>query len=117
VILYMKIVLGVYGDSLVDSVFMKPSEHSTVMEFFPSGVFTRDTEISSHSLGIRYIGWWNDQCALPLYVFSSQCAHLIFRQFQRDNLPPVTSGNDHDEELLIDATAVVQAIRQLATRT
>lgn len=65
----MKVVLGVYGESLADSVFMRPSEHSTLMEFFPSGVFNRDTEISAHSLGVRYIGWWNDQYALPLCVF------------------------------------------------
>ncbi|KAJ8589367.1 hypothetical protein M405DRAFT_738703 [Rhizopogon salebrosus TDB-379] len=93
------VVLGVYGESLADSVFMRPSGHSTLMEFFPSGVFNRNTEIAAHSLGLRYIGWWNDQ------------------QFLSNNLPPVTSGSDDAEELLIDATAVVQAIQQLVTRT
>jgi hypothetical protein len=41
----------------------------------------------------------------------------MFRQLLSDNLPPVTSGSDDAEELLIDATAVVQAIQQLVTRT
>jgi hypothetical protein len=52
-------------------VFMRPSGHSTIMEFFPSGVFYRDTEISATSLGIHYTSWWNDQYALPLRIFIS----------------------------------------------
>lgn len=93
------IVLGVYGDSLADSVFMRPSGHSTLMEFFPSDVFTRDAETSVRSLGISYIAWWND------------------RQFESNSLPPVARGGDHAEEVLIDTAAVVRAIRKVATRT
>jgi hypothetical protein len=73
----MKVVMGVYGDSLADSVFMRPSGHSTLMEFFPSGFFTRDAETAVRSLGIRYIAWWNDQYALSLY-FSSPKPHFIY---------------------------------------
>ncbi|KAG1748268.1 uncharacterized protein EDB91DRAFT_1047900 [Suillus paluster] len=88
------VVLGVYGDSLADSVFMRPSGHSTLMEFFPLDVFTRDAETSVRSLGIHYIAWWND------------------RQFQSGSLPAVAPGGDYDE-VLIDAAAVVQAIQEV----
>lgn len=71
----MKIILGVYGDSLADSVFMRPSERSALMEFFPADVFTRDAETAVRSLGIHYIAWWNDRYALPLFLFSDASFH------------------------------------------
>jgi len=67
--------MGVYGDSLADSVFMRPSGHSTLMEFFPSDVFIRDAETAIRSLGIRYIAWWNDQYGSVL-IFSSPNPHF-----------------------------------------
>jgi hypothetical protein len=73
-----KVVLGVYGESLADSVFMRPSGHSTLMEFFPSGVFNRNTEIAAHSLGLRYIGWWNDQYVLPYLMYFPFIFFILF---------------------------------------
>src|SRR6267154_6290587 len=116
-ILRMKVVLGVYGDSLADSVFLRPSGHSTVMEFFPSGVFTREAEMSVRSLGIHYIAWWNHQYVPPFYISCSRMLHLFCRQFEGDSLPPVVSGGNHPQKPLIDATAVIQAIQKVVTRT
>ncbi|KAG1876334.1 hypothetical protein F4604DRAFT_2006644 [Suillus subluteus] len=93
------VVLGIYGDSLADSVFMRPSEHSAVMEFFPSDVFTRDAETAVRSLGIRYIAWWND------------------RRFETDSLPSVAPGIDLVQEVQIDPASVVHAILEVVTRT
>ncbi|KAG1840116.1 hypothetical protein C8R48DRAFT_838370 [Suillus tomentosus] len=93
------VILGVYGDSLADSVFMRPSERSALMEFFPADVFTRDAETAVRSLGIHYIAWWND------------------RRFETDSLPPVAPGSDPAQEVQIDPAAVVHAILEVVTRT
>jgi hypothetical protein len=55
------VVLGVHGNELLDSMFMKPSPHATLMEFFPTGTFTRDEELVVHSRGINYVAWWHDR--------------------------------------------------------
>lgn len=93
------VILGVYGNSLADSVFMRPSGHSTVMEFFPENVFTRDAETAVRSLGIHYMAWWND------------------RRFESDSLPPVAPGSDLAQAVLIDPTAIVHAILEVVART
>jgi hypothetical protein len=59
--IYLKIVIGVYGTNLADTYFMKPSPHTTLMEFFPSGYFLRDQELPVRYLGWRYIAWWNNR--------------------------------------------------------
>lgn len=61
VLRYRQVVIGVYGTNLADSYFMKPSPHTMLMEFFPAGHFSRDRELPAHSLGIRYIAWWNER--------------------------------------------------------
>ena len=53
-------VLGLYNDAMVESLFLRPSAQATVMEFFPPAVFMPDTQIPVRSLGLRYIGWWPD---------------------------------------------------------
>ena len=58
---HSKIVVGVYGTNLADTYFMKPSPHTTLMEFFPSGYFSRDQELPARHLGARYIAWWNER--------------------------------------------------------
>jgi hypothetical protein len=58
---YLKIVIGIFGTNLADTYFMKPSPHTTLMEFFPSGYFSRDQELPARYLGWRYIAWWNDR--------------------------------------------------------
>ncbi|KAG1833257.1 hypothetical protein DFJ58DRAFT_228111 [Suillus subalutaceus] len=93
------VILGVCGDSLADSVFMRPSQHSALIEFFPPDVFTRDTETAVRSLGIRYIAWWND------------------RRFETDSPPPVAPGSDLAQEVQIDPASVVHAILEVVTRT
>lgn len=55
--------IGAYGTNLADSYYMKPSPHSTIMEFFLPGYFSRDQELPARSLGIQYIAWWNEQYA------------------------------------------------------
>ncbi|THH13806.1 hypothetical protein EW146_g6452 [Bondarzewia mesenterica] len=91
------VVIGVFGDHLSDSVFMKSSPQTTLMEFFPSGSFTRDWEIVMHSMGTRYIAWQGDQ------KFTSQSLPLISRP----------SGA---QEVRIDAKAVVRAIKEELSR-
>jgi hypothetical protein len=56
-----QVVLGVHGSELLDGMFMKSSPHATLMEFFPTGTFTRDEELAIHSRGIEYIAWWHNQ--------------------------------------------------------
>lgn len=58
---YRQVVVGVYGANLADSYFMKPSPHTILMEFFPTGHFSRDQELPARSLGIRYVAWWNER--------------------------------------------------------
>jgi hypothetical protein len=72
-------VLGVHGYTLLDSIFMKPSEQSTLMEIFPSGIFTRDREVFARALGMRYVAWWNDQLAvfLPLLHIHYRVAKVL----------------------------------------
>jgi hypothetical protein len=50
-----KIVIGVYGEHMADSVFVPPSSHATVMEMFPPGVFVRDAAVSVEAVGVRYV--------------------------------------------------------------
>ena len=76
--------MGPYGHQLADSVFMRsplgearvpkahqkqkdkkaaaPSPSPMLMEFFPPGVFVPDQEFAIRSLGMRYVGWWNERC-------------------------------------------------------
>lgn len=60
-----KIVIGVYGAHMADSVYMPPSSRATVMEMFPPGVFIRDAEMGSGRWtvwgtlhGGRHGEWW-----------------------------------------------------------
>ncbi|KAH7918675.1 hypothetical protein BV22DRAFT_1100231 [Leucogyrophana mollusca] len=93
------IVLGVYGDSLTDCLYMKPSSHSMVMEIFPPDVFVGDGEIAVRSLGTRYIAWRNNQ------------------QFSGESLPPVAlPGSVPARDISVDPAAIVQAIRKEVDR-
>ncbi|EGN92868.1 hypothetical protein SERLA73DRAFT_190456 [Serpula lacrymans var. lacrymans S7.3] len=87
------VIVGVYGDSLAESIFMLPSSYSVVMEIFPSGVFFRDEELAVHSLGIRYVAWQNE------------------RKFSSNSLPPVTVPDDmHTRDISINPAAIIEAI-------
>ena len=32
-----------------------------LMEFFPPGIFIPDQEFAVRSLGMHYVGWWNER--------------------------------------------------------
>jgi hypothetical protein len=89
------IIVGVYGTNLIDSYFMKPSPHTMLMEFFPSGYFSRDQELPARSLGTRYIAWWNEQ------------------KFVGDALPlTVQPTEEQAREIPINPAAIVKSIKE-----
>ncbi|KAF9653488.1 hypothetical protein BDM02DRAFT_3107363 [Thelephora ganbajun] len=97
-ILRSTVVLGVYGEHLFDSIYMKHSPRSTVMEFWPAGTFTRDVELPTTSTGLNYVAWWSDK------------KHLD------SSLPPIIHPADAStfrQSVLIDARAIVQSIREV----
>jgi hypothetical protein len=55
-------VLSVFGDHLADTVFMKRTPQSTLIEFFPPGEFNQNWETVVRSMGIRYVAWQGNQC-------------------------------------------------------
>ncbi|KAF8155884.1 hypothetical protein B0H34DRAFT_715231 [Crassisporium funariophilum] len=89
------IILSVYGNHLMDSLFMAPSPQSTVMEIFPTDRFSRDMEYAVRSLGLHYMAWWDD------------------RSFPSD-LPPVSPPNG--EPVTIDARAITKTIHDVLSR-
>ncbi|TFK49178.1 hypothetical protein OE88DRAFT_1703601 [Heliocybe sulcata] len=95
-ILRSTILLSVYGDHLSDAIFMQPSAHATLMEFFPPDVFTRDRELPATSIGVQYMAWWND------------------RKFTPDSLPSSARlpAPEQWQEITLDANAVAQAVRE-----
>ncbi|KAJ7687783.1 hypothetical protein B0H14DRAFT_2487631 [Mycena olivaceomarginata] len=88
------VMLGVYDDDLLDSVYMQRTPHTTLMEFFPPQTFAHNQELVAKAVGIRYIAWWNE------------------RQLSGDTLPPVSSPNG-GEAVPIDVSAVIGTIRQV----
>lgn len=56
--------LGVHGDALTQSIFMKSPATATVMEFFPDGAYWPAREFIARSLGMDYIAWWSDRCVI-----------------------------------------------------
>lgn len=53
----IKVVLGVYGDHLMDFAFMKRSPSSTLIEMYPEEKFALDRSVIADSLGQQYIAW------------------------------------------------------------
>ena len=115
----MQIVIGAFGEHLSDSVFMKRQPQTTLMEFFPSGVFTRDWELVIRSMGIRYIAWQGEQ-----YVFihpASPSIHdltcFVFRcrKYTGESLPSVSRPSG-PQEVHIDAAVVVRAVKEELSR-
>ncbi|KAF8644907.1 hypothetical protein AX16_008190 [Volvariella volvacea WC 439] len=93
------VVLGAHGGHLMDSVFMKRTPKSTLIELFPPEVFSRDQELSMNSLGINYIAWWKD------------------RKFTSDDLPPVSQEDDNDDKLLnVDADALAKVVHEVLSK-
>jgi len=97
-ILRSTVVLGVYGEHLSDSIYMKSSPRSTVMEFWPAGTFTRDTELPATSTGLNYVAWWSD------------------KKHSDSSLPPVIHPADartFRQIVLIDPRAIVESVREV----
>jgi len=92
------VVLGVYGEHLFDSIYMKRSSRSTVMEFWPAGTFTRDVELPATSTGLNYVAWWSD------------------KKHSDSSLPPIihpANASTFRQSVLIDGRAIVQSIREV----
>jgi len=85
------VIIGVHGGHIMDSVFMRPTPKSTVMEFFPSDKYARDQEFAARSLGLQYTAWWGS------------------RSFTKDYPTVAPPGS---ENVQIDALAIVRAIHE-----
>ncbi|KZP22516.1 hypothetical protein FIBSPDRAFT_1043561 [Athelia psychrophila] len=55
------IMMGVHGNGLTSLVWMKPTQRSTVIEFFFPGGFAYDYEYTTRALGMVHYGFWNDK--------------------------------------------------------
>lgn len=54
------VMMGVHGNGLTALLWMRPTDRSTVVEFFfPTG-FAFDYQYTAHALGIKHYGVWND---------------------------------------------------------
>jgi len=51
------VILGASSSDLIDAAFLKPTPHTTVLEFFPDDTFTRDNEVIARSLRMKHVGW------------------------------------------------------------
>ncbi|KAJ7599040.1 hypothetical protein C8J56DRAFT_180699 [Mycena floridula] len=90
------IVIGVQNDELLDAIYVKPSPHATVMEFFAPDTFCRDRQLVADALHINYLAWWKS------------------RKFATDSLPVVTPPSDQD--VSIDVPAIISAIQDILER-
>ncbi|KAM6503476.1 hypothetical protein JOM56_000419 [Amanita muscaria] len=94
------IVLGVYGDHLFDSMFMKRSPESTLMELFPDATFVRDRELAARSIGLQYIALAGD------------------RKYTSDTLPPTLPPNTASSLVVnIDAEAIIGAVQAALSKS
>ncbi|KAL4064269.1 hypothetical protein V8B97DRAFT_1875995 [Scleroderma yunnanense] len=85
------IMMGVHGNGMTSLVWMKPSPHTTVMEFYIPGGFTSDYQYTAYALGITYYGWWGNV------------------SFTSDNLPRRAYPEGfHGKQIPIDGTAVAK---------
>ncbi|KAI6163429.1 hypothetical protein EDD17DRAFT_496283 [Pisolithus thermaeus] len=60
------IMLGVHGNGLTSLVWMHPSKHRTLMEFYYPGGFTPDYQYTAYTVGVNYYGWWDNVCVSPM---------------------------------------------------
>ncbi|KIK22693.1 hypothetical protein PISMIDRAFT_102007 [Pisolithus microcarpus 441] len=54
------IMMGVHGNGLTSLLWMQPSKHRTLMEFYYPGGFTYDYQYTAYSVGVNYYGWWDN---------------------------------------------------------
>jgi len=88
------VILSVHGNHLMDSIFMRSSPQSTVIEFFPPDKFSRDRELVIQARGLKYMAWWKDQ--------------------PHEDLPPISPPNN--EPVPINSQALVRTIHDLLSR-
>ena len=103
--------MGVHGNGLTSLVWMKPTQRSTVIEFFFPGGFAHDYEYTSRALGMVHYGFWNDRCVLCSANLLIQrtdqvrcCRSFTSPETPNVNYPPGFQGN----EIPIDGAAVAR---------
>lgn len=90
--------MGVHGNGLTSLVWMKPSQKSTVIEFFYPDGFARDYEYTARSLGMVHYGVWNDKCvsascvamSVPLMTSREPAPFGLDRTFTNPEVPRVS---------------------------
>ncbi|EJC99377.1 uncharacterized protein FOMMEDRAFT_160990 [Fomitiporia mediterranea MF3/22] len=95
------IMLGVYGDSLTNSILLRPGPPTpAVIEFFPDGRYTNEHEFVTRALGIHYVAWRNT------------------KKFSRGSLPPISPPTTADSRVLsIDVSAVISYVKEQMKRS
>ena len=118
-----QVVLGVHGAHMLSSAFMPPSERSTVMEFFPEDIFTRDQEAVVSALGLSYLAWRGNQFSVfPLLTLNGIMPTHRFstaRKFSGSSLPsiaPPPPSTSATQEVPIDVQAIAQVVRETLAR-
>jgi hypothetical protein len=116
-----KIVLGVTGDALTDGVYMRPSPHATLMEFFPPSIFMHDMEIPTRTLGVSYMAWWKDQSVCFFVGRLRLIADLKYRSFSGKKLPTPNLPQDYaawtSQQISVDAKAVARAVHEALSQS
>lgn len=51
----------------MDSLFMRPSLHSTLIELFPANMFVRDRELAVQSVGLHYYAIRENRCVISFH--------------------------------------------------
>lgn len=60
--------MGVHGNGLTSLLWMKPTQRSTVMEFFFPGGFAMDYEWTTRALGMVHYGFWGNEYVRGVYI-------------------------------------------------
>lgn len=90
------IMLGVHGNGLTSVVWMRPSKHRTLMEFYYPGGFTPDYQYTAYTVGVNYYGWWDNV------------------SFTNENLPRKAYPKGfHGSQIPIDGVAVAKACLEI----
>jgi hypothetical protein len=90
------IILGVHGDHLMESVFMRRTPQSTLLELFPLNKFVRDQQYSAHAIGLNYIAVQGNAT------------------FTSSKLPPVAPPQN--EPIEIDIPTIIRSIHEALSR-
>jgi hypothetical protein len=75
--------MGVHGNGLTSLIWMKPTQKSTVIEFFFPGGFAQDYEFTTRALGMVHYGFWGSQFVIQSPPF------CIIANLWKSGLSPV----------------------------